>query len=153
MARFAFEGLAGGIERCHAARELPLVDVFVTGCAGELTEMVGYYLCTGHRLVACVALYRQVTPRERKRRFLVICQREACGLEGGSIVALLTAVAPWLACKLAFVLVLVAIHASRELDFEFRRRASRHMTRGTLHLRMRRCKWKAGLGMVCHGKC
>jgi hypothetical protein len=42
---------------------LVFVHIFVAGCAAQLTEVVRYYFCTGHRLVAFVAGYRQMTAR------------------------------------------------------------------------------------------
>lgn len=49
-----------GVERRHAIGELVLVHVFVAGCAAKLIEMVRYYLCTGHWLVAFIAGHRQM---------------------------------------------------------------------------------------------
>ena len=60
--------------------------------------------------------------------------------------ALLAAVQPWCAGELTLMLVLMAVHASREFEFEFGRRARRNVPSGTLHLRVD--QRKAGLCVI-----
>jgi len=103
------------------------VHVLVAGCATKLIEVVRYYLCTGQRLVALVAFHRHVAARKRKCGLLVFGKREVCRLKCGPVVALLAPVSPRLAGKLTFMLVLMTVDASSELDFEFRCRAGGHV--------------------------
>ena len=63
VASLASERLTCRSERRHSISELVFVHIFVAGCAAQLIEMVRYYFCTGHWLVAFVAGYRQMTAR------------------------------------------------------------------------------------------
>lgn len=86
--------------------------------------------------------------RQREGRFLVLGDRVACGLEGVSVVALLTTIAPRRARKLPLVLILVAIHTPCKLDHVTGILACRLMAPLALHLLMRRHQRKLGLGVV-----
>jgi hypothetical protein len=56
----ASERFVRGAERRHSISKLVSVHILVAGCATQLIEMVRYYLCTEHWLMAFVAGHRQM---------------------------------------------------------------------------------------------
>lgn len=105
--------------------------------AAELGEVICRRLTAGQGLVALVASHGHVAARERKTRFLMLRQRETGGFESRPIVALLTAVVPGIAGKLALVLVSVAVDTTCKFDFELCGRACRDMASGAFDARVR----------------
>lgn len=132
----------------HAFTELSLVDVLMTSDATELVEMIERQLRTFCRFMAIYTCHSLMRSHECEARFLVFGDRIACRLKGRFVVALLTTIAPWRACKLPLVLILVAVHALSELDLVEGRPACRLMTRGTFHLLVRKYNWESSLGVI-----
>lgn len=127
VTRLAAEDATARAVPSHTLRELAPVYVLVAGCAAQIREVIERYLCTGSRLVAFVTRHCCMTSSERKWALLVHGQREGGCLERGFVVALLAAVVPRRAGKLPFVLILVAVHASRKCQLEAGLLASRDM--------------------------
>lgn len=148
VANLASERFARGAERRHSISELVFVHIFVAGCAAQLIEMVRYYFCTGHRLVAFVAGHGQMTARKWESRILMLPEREARCLECCPVVALLAAIPPWVTRELTLMFIAVAVNAGREVDFEFGCRARRHVASSAAHICMRRVEREAGLRVV-----
>lgn len=114
VTRLAAEDATARVGPGHTLRKLAPVHVLVTGCAAQIREVIRRHVCTGSRLVAFITSNGRVTPGKREFTSLVRSKRVGCCLERGSVVALLAAVVPRRASKLPFVLILVAVYASRE---------------------------------------
>jgi len=108
----------------------------------------GYYFCTGWGLVAIIAGDGHMAASEWKAGLLVLVEREAGGFESGGVVALLAAIAPRSSCELAFVLILMAIDALREFDFEFCFFAGRRVTRSAFDGRVREREGESCFGVI-----
>lgn len=74
VASLATERFTGRIEHCHSLRKLPLMHIFMAGCAIETSEMIRRYFRTGHRLVAVIAGHRSMAAGEWEARLLVLGQ-------------------------------------------------------------------------------
>lgn len=129
-----------------------MVDILVTRCAAQFFEVIRDYLRASHLFVALEAWHRDVTSVQYEVGLLVHREREACDLEGCSVMALLAAVAPGRCGKLPFVLILVAIHAERIFDLEPRVFSRRNVARGALHLSVRNSEREARFRVICSGK-
>jgi len=129
------------------------MDVIMTACAGELIEVVQRYFCTGGRLVTPVAGHCFVPSGEGETGLLVFRQRVTGCLPGCPRMALLTSIAPWSSDKLALMLIFVAIHTKRKLDFESGILAGRNMACGALYLGVWKHDWVSGLRVVRYREC
>jgi hypothetical protein len=74
MANLAPKWSTGVIKRGHSPSELAVMDIFMAGGTGKLTEVVRYYLRTGKGLVALIAGHRHVATGEGKTRLLVFSE-------------------------------------------------------------------------------
>lgn len=148
VAGLAPHGLSLGIQFRHAHIKFASVYVCMAGGTSQLLEMVKSHFGTGERLVALIAYHRLVATGQRPTGLLVLGQRVAGGLEGGARVALLAAVGPRCAGKLAFVLVFVAIHAEGKLHLEDRLLAGWDMAFGAFHHSVRKHQREFGLCMI-----
>lgn len=74
MTGFASQRLPCPVGRAHAFGKFAFVNIFVTGRAIQLLEMIKNRSRSAGGLVAFVARNRCVTAGERKRRFLVQLQ-------------------------------------------------------------------------------
>lgn len=119
----------------------------------ELREMIERNLRPRDWFVALVAGDGDMPASERKAGLLVFRERVVRCLECRARMALVATITPGFSGELSLMFVGVAIDALREFDLEPGTRASRHMTRGALHLGMRKREWESSLGMVRDGKC
>jgi hypothetical protein len=142
------EQLAGCIFSAHSVGELSVMHILVTGRTTQLTEVIRDYLRAACLLVALQAWHRHVTSVQWKIGLLVQGQREACGLEWCSVMALFTSVIPGRTRELPLVLILVAVDAEWILDLESRLFASRQMTWRAIHFCMGKYQGKTCLCVI-----
>lgn len=148
MAGRAAQGVARRGSRAHPLGKFALVNVFMATQATEIAEVVDRNLGADGCLVTVDAGYRLVPAGEREVRFLMLLQGVIRTVEGDSVMALLTAVAPGITRELARVLVLVAIHAERKADLVAGRFTGWGVAIGALYLGVRGYERKARLGVL-----
>jgi len=148
VARPASEQPAGCIFGAHPGDELSMMHILVTRRTTQLTEVIRDYLRAFYLLVALEAWHRDVTSVQWEIGLLVQRQREACGLEGCSVVAVFASIVPGRSRELPLVLILVAVDAERVLDFELRVFAGWHMTGRALHFCMGKDEGKTRLCVI-----
>lgn len=136
----------------HSFFELPLMHVFVTGGAAQLREVVAHQLPAQFGLVAIVARNGDVAAREREGGLLVLLQREAGGLERGSVMAALALIEPRRFGELPLVLVLVAVHTARKGNLETRFLAGGNVALRALHLLVRKHQRVLRFRVILHGE-
>lgn len=138
VAGLASQRPAIGSTSCHLLRKLPFVDVFVATGAAEIGKMIWRYFRTGQRLVTVIAGHCLVSAGEGEAGFLMLGKRVTGGLERSAVVAVFTLVVPRSSCKLAIVLILVAIEALREAQLEARVFACGDVARSAGHFFVRK---------------
>ena len=148
VAGLASDKFACGVLLLHPFGKLTVMNVFVASAATELGEMVEYNRVGRSRLVAIVAGYGEMASCQRKTALLVPVNGEVRCLPFGAVVALFTAVLPWVGCELPLVFIRMAISAQRKLDLVFCVLAGRLVAIRAFYVSMRHHQRELCFGVV-----
>ena len=138
--------------RRHALGKLAAMGIGMTGCAGQVCEMIGGGFARSWALVALSTWNRLVPPGELEVQLLVLGEGEQRRLKALHGVARLALRVVRRMHKLPFVIILVAVHAFAEPDLVNRRRTRRNVALRAIDSCMLSEQWIRGLVVIREGE-